>query len=203
MRKIFSSPRWPTDPSDPNWKPELLLRSREKTARMRIPATDPHSKYNTPHLRSFDLKPDVDTTRVTVYSMRFCPHSHRVILLLLAKGVPFDVVNIDLSDKPEWFYPKKTMYGKVPVIQYQNHLISESQVIVEYIEEKFSKSHRRLQPKTPEMRARDRVILEKFPVFTRALDTFLRNGDVHEVSVPIKDFLRIIHNELIFHRFDL
>jgi glutathione S-transferase len=35
--------------------------------------------------------------------MRFCPYAERTMLVLLAKGIPFDVVNINLKKKPEWF----------------------------------------------------------------------------------------------------
>ena len=41
--------------------------------------------------------------QVTVYNMRFCPFAERTMLLLLAKNIPFDVVNINLKKKPEWF----------------------------------------------------------------------------------------------------
>lgn len=43
--------------------------------------------------------------------MRFCPYAQRAILALNAKQVDYEVVNIDLSNKPEWFF-SKSGFGK-------------------------------------------------------------------------------------------
>lgn len=39
-----------------------------------------------------------------LYSMKFCPFAQRARLVLNAKGIPHDVVNINLMDKPEWYF---------------------------------------------------------------------------------------------------
>lgn len=49
--------------------------------------------------------------------MKFCPYAQRTRLVLNAKGIPHDVVNINLKDKPEWYFKihpegiKKNMYN--------------------------------------------------------------------------------------------
>lgn len=39
-----------------------------------------------------------------LYSMLHCPFAHRVRLVLKAKGISHDVVNINLNKKPEWYF---------------------------------------------------------------------------------------------------
>ena len=46
---------------------------------------------------------------------RFCPYAQRTILTLLAKQVPFEVVNINLKNKPEWFL--QNTWGTVSVVR--------------------------------------------------------------------------------------
>lgn len=36
--------------------------------------------------------------------MEYCPFAQRARLVLRAKGVPHDVVNINLINKPEWYF---------------------------------------------------------------------------------------------------
>merc|ERR1712062_898614 len=59
--------------------------------------------WDVPHQAVGSPAPVVNPERVTVYNMRFCPYAQRTILTLLAKNIPFDVVNINLKSKPEWF----------------------------------------------------------------------------------------------------
>lgn len=36
--------------------------------------------------------------------MEYCPYAQRVRLVLIAKGVPHDIVNINLTNKPQWYF---------------------------------------------------------------------------------------------------
>ncbi|MCP6606353.1 glutathione S-transferase N-terminal domain-containing protein, partial [Klebsiella pneumoniae] len=51
--------------------------------------------------------------QIRVYSMRFCPFAQRTLLVLKAKGIRHEVININLKNKPEWFF-KKNPIGLVP-----------------------------------------------------------------------------------------
>ena len=51
----------------------------------------------------------------TLDAGRFCPYAQRTILTLLAKQVPFQVVNINLKNKPEWFLQQT--WGTVSVVR--------------------------------------------------------------------------------------
>lgn len=59
--------------------------------------------------------PDERQDKLTVVSMRFSPYTHRVALVLLAKNIPFRLVNVDHKNKPEWFKNINPL-GKVPAV---------------------------------------------------------------------------------------
>lgn len=42
--------------------------------------------------------------------MRLCPFAQRTILTLNAKQIDYEVINIDLVNKPEWL-PTKSIFG--------------------------------------------------------------------------------------------
>ena len=70
---------------------------------------------------------------------RFCPYAQRTILTLLAKQIPFDVVNINLKSKPEWFL--QNTWGTVSVVRYYNYCNVSSVILGNLIkEQKSSKS---------------------------------------------------------------
>ncbi len=49
----------------------------------------------------------------------------RARLILAAKGVKYNCINIDLNNKPEWFFDL-TPYGEVPVVIHNSHNVYES-----------------------------------------------------------------------------
>jgi len=70
--------------------------------------------------------------------------------------VPFDRVDIDLAAKPDWFLAVSPL-GKVPLLRVGDHVIFESAVILEYLEE--TQPHP-LYPLDPLARARHRAMIE-------------------------------------------
>lgn len=56
--------------------------------------------------------------------------------MLSEKKIPFEVTEIDLKNKPDWFL-KISPYGKVPVVQHGGETLYESAVINEYLDEAF------------------------------------------------------------------
>lgn len=67
-------------------------------------------------------------------SHRLCPYVQRAVIALAEKGVPFERIDIDLADKPDWFL-KLSPLGKTPVLVVGDTAIFESAVILEYLEE--------------------------------------------------------------------
>lgn len=76
--------------------------------------------------------------KVTLFSARACPFAHRTRLVLAQKKADFEVVEVDLQNKPARFL-SVSGYGKVPAIEHDGHHIWESAVINEYLDEVFPK----------------------------------------------------------------
>ncbi|KAI4470696.1 glutathione s-transferase n-terminal domain [Holotrichia oblita] len=53
--------------------------------------------------------------KLRLYSMEYCPYAHRVRLVLRTKNLDYDIVNINLINKPEW-YANVHPEGKVPAL---------------------------------------------------------------------------------------
>ncbi len=62
---------------------------------------------------------------LTLFSARACPFAHRTRLVLAEKRLDFELVEIDLQQKPAWFSTVSN-YGKVPALQHKQHRIVES-----------------------------------------------------------------------------
>jgi glutathione S-transferase len=89
-------------------------------------------------------------------SFKLCPFVQKAVLTLLAKGVEYDIEYIDLENPPEWFL-KISPLGKVPVLQVGEHVLFESSVIVEYLDEIYGDS---LHPADPVVKAKNRSWME-------------------------------------------
>lgn len=74
---------------------------------------------------------------IKLFSARACPFAHRTRLVLSHKNKQFELVEIDLQNKPAWFDGKLSGYGKVPALQHGDLHIWESAIVNEYLEEKF------------------------------------------------------------------
>eukprot|EP01086_Lenisia_limosa_P012281 TRINITY_DN4030_c0_g1_i1.p1 TRINITY_DN4030_c0_g1~~TRINITY_DN4030_c0_g1_i1.p1 ORF type:complete len:200 (+),score=68.86 TRINITY_DN4030_c0_g1_i1:64-663(+) len=93
---------------------------------------------------------------LTLYSFDGCPFAHRIRILLELKKVKFELINIDLQNKPDWFL-KINPLGKVPVIKHGEKIINESAVIAEYIDEAFEGP--KVMPETAFIRAKCRIAI--------------------------------------------
>lgn len=99
--------------------------------------------------------------RFKLISFPLCPYVQRAAIALAEKGVPFDRVDIDLANKPDWFL-KLSPLGKVPLLVVTSEdgaeqVLFESQVIAEYLDETIAP---RLHPDDPLERARHRAWIE-------------------------------------------
>ena len=79
------------------------------------------------------------TTHLKLISHKLCPYVQRAVIALTEKGVPFERIDIDLANKPDWFL-KISPLGKTPVLQVGEPPIFESAVILEYLEETAAKT---------------------------------------------------------------
>ena len=98
---------------------------------------------------------------ITLYDADRCPYCARVRIALTEKGVEYETVVIDLRDRPDWLYEKNPL-GKVPVIEEDTFVLPESEVIMEYLEERYPEPA--LLPADPAARARVRLVIQRFDV---------------------------------------
>jgi len=96
------------------------------------------------------------SARLRLISHKLCPYVQRAVIALTEKGVPLERLDVDLSNKPDWFL-KISPLGKTPVLQVGDTSIFESAVILEYLEETEPKP---LHPADPLARAEHRGWIE-------------------------------------------
>lgn len=91
-----------------------------------------------------------------LYSGTACPFSHRCRIVLFEKGMDFEIKDVDLQEKPEEIAVMNP-YNQVPILVERDLTLYESNIINEYIDERFP--HPQLMPADPVMRARTRLFL--------------------------------------------
>ena len=96
---------------------------------------------------------------MTLYSGTTCPFSQRCRIVLYEKGMDFQITDVDLFNKPEDLAVMNP-YNRVPVLVERDLVLYESNIINEYIDERFP--HPQLMPADPVMRARARLFLFRF-----------------------------------------
>lgn len=100
--------------------------------------------------------------KLTLISFPTCPFVQRAVIALKERGVEFETVYIDLSDKPDWFLEISPL-GKVPVLKVERPgedpaVLFESAVILAYLDETLP--GQRLFPDDALARARQRSWVE-------------------------------------------
>ena len=93
---------------------------------------------------------------MVLYSGITCPFSHRCHIVLYEKGMDFEIKDVDVFNKPEDLVDLNP-YNQVPVLVERDLKLYESNIINEYIDERFP--HPQLMPGDPVIRARARLFL--------------------------------------------
>lgn len=96
---------------------------------------------------------------MVLYSGTTCPFSQRCRFVLHEKGMDFEIKDIDLFNRPDDINIMNP-YGQVPILVERDLILYESNIINEYIDERFP--HPQLMPSDPVMRARTRLFLFNF-----------------------------------------
>ncbi|HCW99584.1 MAG TPA: glutathione transferase [Pantoea sp.] len=91
----------------------------------------------------------------------FSPYAMSVYVALTEKGVPFTLKRVDLSQNQQFAsdYRALSLTCRVPTLQVDEFVLSESSAIAEYLEERFpAPEFERLYPRDREKRARAREV---------------------------------------------
>lgn len=96
------------------------------------------------------------SAQLKLISHKLCPYVQRAVIALTEKGVPYERIDIDLANKPDWFLAISPL-GKTPVLLVGDVAIFESAVILQYLEETQPKP---LHPADPLRRAEHRAWIE-------------------------------------------
>jgi glutathione S-transferase len=111
---------------------------------------------------------------ITLYNAARCPYVARVRIMLAEKDIEFETVEIDLSDRPAWYYEKNPT-GRVPTIEEDDGPpLPESAVILEFLEERYPEPA--LLPADPAERAFVRLLIFRDSDLTTPYYA-LRRGD--------------------------
>jgi RNA polymerase-associated protein len=95
---------------------------------------------------------------MTLYSDARDHYSHRVRMVLAEKGVTMDIVDIDPNDKPADL-GEINPYNSLPTLLDRELVLYESEVIMEYLDERFP--HPPLLPVYPVQRALSRLWMRR------------------------------------------
>ncbi|KAF0308890.1 Pyrimidodiazepine synthase [Amphibalanus amphitrite] len=151
------------------------------------------------HLTTGSECPPLKPGTLRCYSMKFCPYAQRTRLVLAAKGVPHEIVNINLKAKPEWYLAKSATGGKVPGLELDDHFATESLITCDLLEELYPQPA--LYPTDPWLKARDRLMVELFgSVSSLTYQMYRAMGDAQKIKQISEDFntkLQIFEKELV------
>lgn len=94
---------------------------------------------------------------MTLYSGIKDPYSHRVRIVLAEKGVTFDVIDVDTSLKAKESLLELNPYGNTPTLIDRDLVLYKSEIIMEYLDERFP--HPPLMPVYPVAKGRTRLMI--------------------------------------------
>lgn len=94
-----------------------------------------------------------------LYDAPRCPFCARVRIALAEKGLEYETVLIDLSNRPAWLYELNPL-GKVPVLDDDGFILPESGVIMEYLDDRYPGAP--LLPSDARERAAARLAVDRF-----------------------------------------
>jgi stringent starvation protein A len=141
---------------------------------------------------------------MVLYSGTTCPFSQRCRFVLFEKGMDFEIKDVDLFNKPEDINVMNP-YGQVPILVERDLILYESNIINEYIDERFP--HPQLMPPDPVMRARVRLFLYSFEKELFAhVQTIENSGNqkaIDKAKVQIRDNLTKLAPILLKNKFML
>lgn len=113
---------------------------------------------------------------MTLYSGANDPYSHRVRIVLAEKGVTYDLFEVDVDTAIEEL-AELNPYHTVPTLVDRDLVLYKSEIIMEYLDERFP--HPPLMPVYPVARARSRLMLHRvnYDWYTLVDKILMKNAD--------------------------
>ena len=124
-----------------------------------------------------------------LYSGTTCPFSHRCRIVLYEKGMDFQINDVDLHGKKNELSVMNP-YNRTPVLVERDLILYESNIINEYIDDRFP--HPQLMPADPISKSRARLFLFRFENEIFSNIDFLEGGTDKQNSnakISVKDSL--------------
>ncbi len=97
---------------------------------------------------------------MTLYSGASDPYSHRVRMVVAEKEATLDILDIDKISKAKEELNQLNPYGTAPLLIDRELVLYQSELIMEYLDERFP--HPSLLPVSPAERARSRLLIYRF-----------------------------------------
>jgi len=111
-----------------------------------------------------------------------CPYCARVRIALAEKGLGYETLEVDLTDRPQWLLELNPPHGRVPVLD-DGFTLPESEVIMEYLEDRHPEP--RLLPADPVARARARLLVQRFDDALGRDYYAFRRGEANELAARL------------------
>ncbi|XP_077538492.1 glutathione transferase omega-1-like isoform X2 [Haemaphysalis longicornis] len=172
-----------------------LPSTRKRSSRiLLIPYTGPRRSMDSWALETGSPHPPLTPGKLRLYSMRFCPYAQRTLLVLKAKAIDHEVVNVNLRERPEWYYDVLPA-GTVPVLYQDDKVISGSMPIIEYVEEVYPEPA--LMPCDPYLKALDRSFLDSaLQCATMIVSIMMKRGSREEHWADVVQKMKSFEKEL-------
>ena len=127
---------------------------------------------------------------MTLYSSASDLHCHRVRIVLAEKGINFEIIEVVPHNPPEDLL-ELNPYGGTPTLVDRELVLYDSQVIMEYLDERFP--HPPLMPVDPVSRGRTRMTLRRIQRdWDSLIDQIISNNNTAQASKELRESLTVI-----------
>ena len=122
---------------------------------------------------------------MTLYSGTIDPFSHRARIVLNEKNVTFEIKQVEPGNLPEDLIDLNP-YNTAPTLVDRDLVLFDSQIIMEYLDERFP--HPPLMPVDPVSRARSRMMLHRIDNDWYSLLSDIEGTDAQKKEAAKKEF---------------